>query len=171
VGVQDFPFIVRLLAAATVTDNRIALTKRASAQQDLPAVARPVVFDVVRLGSKWDKNSRVVQGLCSRLKDRKDRLLLCRDFPVSPPPAAADNGPYVDFDGCPTTSAPFYIRTASQDTTSWRTPALLQHAFVLSRRYAAIAHFQGHPGGGPSHSSTKGTVWFAPAKGAPTSAG
>ena len=104
-------------------------------------------------------------------KDRKDWLPLCRNFPVSPPPAAADNGPYVDFDGCPTTSAPFYIRTASQDTTSWRTPALLQHAFVLSRRYAAIAHFQGHPGGGPSHSSTKGTVWFAPAKGAPTSAG
>ena len=53
-------FIVRLLAAATVTDNRIALTKRASAQQDLPAVARPVVFDVVRLGRKWDKNNRVV---------------------------------------------------------------------------------------------------------------
>jgi hypothetical protein len=53
-------FILRLLAAATVTDNRIALTKRASAQQDLPAVARPVVFDVVRLGRKWDKNNRVV---------------------------------------------------------------------------------------------------------------
>lgn len=53
-------FIVCLLAAATVTDNRFALTKRASAQQDLPAVARPVVFDVVRLGRKWDKNNRVV---------------------------------------------------------------------------------------------------------------
>jgi len=59
-------------------------------------------------------------------KDRKDWLPLCKDSPVGPPPAAADNGPYVDFDVCPTTSAPFYIRTASQDTTSWRTPALLQ---------------------------------------------
>ena len=51
-------------------------------------------------------------------KDRKDWLPLCKDSPVGPPPAAADNGPYVDFDVCPTTSSPFYIRTASQDTTS-----------------------------------------------------
>jgi hypothetical protein len=52
-------FIVRLLAAATMTYNGIAFTNRASAQQDLPAVARPVVFDLVRLGRKWDKNNRV----------------------------------------------------------------------------------------------------------------
>jgi hypothetical protein len=55
-------FIVRLLAAATMTDNGIAFTNRASAQQDVPAVARPVAFDLVRLDRKWDKNNRVCIG-------------------------------------------------------------------------------------------------------------
>jgi hypothetical protein len=51
-------FIVRLLATATVTDDGIAHTNRASAQQGLIAIASPIGFHLVRLGGKWDKNNR-----------------------------------------------------------------------------------------------------------------
>ena len=51
-------FIVRLLAPATVTDNGITFTNRASAQQDSIAIASPIAFELVRLGRKWDKNNR-----------------------------------------------------------------------------------------------------------------
>ena len=53
-------FVVRLLATATVTDDGIEFTNRASAQQHVLAVAHPVGFDLVRLGRKWDKNNRDV---------------------------------------------------------------------------------------------------------------
>ena len=52
--------IVRLLATVAVTDDGIAFTQRASSQQALLAVARPVAFDLARRGRKWDKNNRVV---------------------------------------------------------------------------------------------------------------
>jgi hypothetical protein len=52
-------FIVRLLATATVADNRIAFTQRTSAQQHV-AVVLPVGFGLARRGRKWDKNNRVV---------------------------------------------------------------------------------------------------------------
>ena len=51
-------FIVSLLMAAAVTDNGIAFTNGASAQQDSIAIASPIAFDLVRRGRKWDKNNR-----------------------------------------------------------------------------------------------------------------
>ena len=51
-------FIVRLLAAASVTDDRIIFANRASPQYDLVAVARPIGFELVRWGGKWDKKNR-----------------------------------------------------------------------------------------------------------------
>jgi hypothetical protein len=56
-------FIVRLLAAATVADDRIAFTNRASPQPDVLAVASPVGFELVRRGRKWDKENRSSWGL------------------------------------------------------------------------------------------------------------
>jgi hypothetical protein len=41
-------FIVRLLETATVTDNGIAVTRRASARQLVLAIFLPVAFDLVR---------------------------------------------------------------------------------------------------------------------------
>jgi hypothetical protein len=51
-------FIVRLLAPTTVTDDGIAFTNRAPPQQDLLAIARPIGFDLVWRGRKWDKKNR-----------------------------------------------------------------------------------------------------------------
>ena len=55
--------IVGLLAAASVTDDRIAFTNRASPQDDLVAVFGPVGFQLVRRGGKWDKKNRRSWGL------------------------------------------------------------------------------------------------------------
>jgi hypothetical protein len=57
--------IVCLLAAASVADDRIAFTNRASPQNNLVAVYGPVVFDLVRRDGKWDKQNRSSSGLCS----------------------------------------------------------------------------------------------------------
>jgi hypothetical protein len=51
-------FIVRLLAAVSVADDRIALTHGASPQDDLGALFRPVGFELARRGGKWDKDNR-----------------------------------------------------------------------------------------------------------------
>jgi hypothetical protein len=51
-------FIVRLLAPATVANDRIAFTNRAPPRHDLLAVASPVGFELVRRGRKWDKKNR-----------------------------------------------------------------------------------------------------------------
>jgi len=51
-------FIVRLLAPATVADDRVAFTNWASPQHDVLAVASPVGFELVRRGRKWDKENR-----------------------------------------------------------------------------------------------------------------
>lgn len=51
-------FIVGLLAAAAVTDNRIAATQRASARQLVLAIFLPVAFDLAGFARKWDKNNR-----------------------------------------------------------------------------------------------------------------
>jgi hypothetical protein len=50
--------VVRLLAATTVTDDRIAFANRASPQHDVLAVASPVSFELVQRGRKWDKKNR-----------------------------------------------------------------------------------------------------------------
>jgi len=57
--------IVRLLAAASMADDRIALTNRASPQDDFGAVRRPIRFELVRRDGKWDKQNRRSLGLCS----------------------------------------------------------------------------------------------------------
>ena len=57
--------IVRLLAAASVADYRIAFANGASPQDDLVAVPGPIGFQLVRRGGKWDKKNRSSSGLCS----------------------------------------------------------------------------------------------------------
>src|SRR5262249_4049918 len=57
--------IVRLLAAASVADDRLPLTYRAS-PQDLVAVLLPLRFKLVRRRRKWDKENRSRWGLCHR---------------------------------------------------------------------------------------------------------
>jgi hypothetical protein len=57
-------FIVRLLAAASVADDRIAFTNRAVPQDDLVAVFGPIDFELVQRGGKWDKKNRSSSGLC-----------------------------------------------------------------------------------------------------------
>ena len=49
--------IVRLLAAASVADDQLPLTDRAS-PQDLVAVLLPFSFKLVQRGRKWDKENR-----------------------------------------------------------------------------------------------------------------
>jgi hypothetical protein len=51
-------FIVGLLAAASMADDRIAFTNRASPQDDFRAVRGPLRFELVRRGRKWDKRNR-----------------------------------------------------------------------------------------------------------------
>ena len=64
--------IVRLLAATTVTDDRIAFAYRASPQDDLVAVSSPIAFQLVRQSGKWDKKNRSSSGLCSGIDLAKD---------------------------------------------------------------------------------------------------
>jgi hypothetical protein len=55
--------IVRLLAAVSVADDRIALTNRASPQDDFRARG-PIRFELVRRDGKWDKRNRSLLELC-----------------------------------------------------------------------------------------------------------
>jgi hypothetical protein len=48
-------FIVRLLAAVSMADDRITLTNRASPQNDPGAACGPIPFELVRRDRKWDK--------------------------------------------------------------------------------------------------------------------
>jgi hypothetical protein len=80
-------FIVRLLAPATVADDRIAFTNRASPQHDVLAVASPVGFELVRRGRKWDKENRCSGGLPPgvdppRSEPKAGPLLLKRKIPT-----------------------------------------------------------------------------------------
>ena len=56
--------IVRLLAAPSMTDDRIARTNRAPPQDDFGAARRPIRFELVRKDTKWDKQNRTSSGLC-----------------------------------------------------------------------------------------------------------
>jgi len=58
-------FIVRLLAAASVTDDRIGTAKRTSPQDHIGAPLVPIAFDLARRDGKWDKYNRSQTGLCS----------------------------------------------------------------------------------------------------------
>ena len=57
-------FIVRLLAAAPVADDRVACTNGASPQNNLNPACGPIGFELVRRGAKWDKENRGSRGLC-----------------------------------------------------------------------------------------------------------
>jgi hypothetical protein len=50
--------IMRLLAAASVADDRINFTCRTSSQNNLGAARSPIRFELVRRGGKWDKKNR-----------------------------------------------------------------------------------------------------------------
>jgi hypothetical protein len=56
--------IVRLLAAASVADDRIVFAIGASPQNDLGTARGPIRFDLVRRGRKWDKKNRSSLELC-----------------------------------------------------------------------------------------------------------
>ena len=56
--------IVRLLAAASVADDRITFTSRASSQNDFVAARGPIRFELVWRDAKWDKQNRRSSGLC-----------------------------------------------------------------------------------------------------------
>jgi hypothetical protein len=58
-------FIVRLLAAASVADDRIHFTCRTSSQNNL--ARRPIRFELVRRCGKWDKQNRTLLELCPGL--------------------------------------------------------------------------------------------------------
>ena len=50
--------IMHLLAAASVTNDRINFTRRASPQNNLGAARGPIRFELVRPCGKWDKQNR-----------------------------------------------------------------------------------------------------------------
>jgi hypothetical protein len=63
--------VVRLLTAAAMTNDRISLTKRASAYDDLVAVFRPVGGNLIRRDGNWDKVDRTSHGFRLRLRPAK----------------------------------------------------------------------------------------------------
>ena len=56
--------IVRLLAAASMADDRIAFTSGTSPQHDFGAACGPIGFELVRRDGKWDKQNRSSSELC-----------------------------------------------------------------------------------------------------------
>ncbi len=60
-------FIVRLFAAVSMADDRIALANRASPQDDFGAARGPIRFELVRRDAKWDKQNRTSLELCPGL--------------------------------------------------------------------------------------------------------
>jgi hypothetical protein len=57
-------FIVRLLAAASVANDRITFASGAAPQDDFGAARGPIRFELVRRDGKWDKQNRSSSGLC-----------------------------------------------------------------------------------------------------------
>ena len=57
-------FIVRLLAAASVADDRIDFASGTSPQNNLGAARGPFPFELVRRDGKWDKQNRTSLELC-----------------------------------------------------------------------------------------------------------
>lgn len=56
--------VVRLLAAASMTDDGIAFTSGASTHDNFGATRSPLCFELVRRDGKWDKQNRRSSGLC-----------------------------------------------------------------------------------------------------------
>jgi hypothetical protein len=57
-------FVVCLLAAASMADDRILLTDGALPRNDLGAAGRPIGFQLVGRDGKWDKENRTLWELC-----------------------------------------------------------------------------------------------------------
>ncbi|MGB8293868.1 MAG: hypothetical protein WCG85_00415, partial [Polyangia bacterium] len=55
-------FIVSLLEAAAMPDDRVTFTNRAPARNDLGALCGPIGFQVDLAGGKWDKENRSNRG-------------------------------------------------------------------------------------------------------------
>jgi uncharacterized protein YaeQ len=51
-------FIVRLLAAAFMAEDRIAFTHGTSPQDNLAGLSGPIGLELVRWDGKWDKENR-----------------------------------------------------------------------------------------------------------------
>ena len=51
--------VVRLLAAASMPDDRILSTNRALPQNNPDTTGRPIRFQLVRREGKWDKDNRI----------------------------------------------------------------------------------------------------------------
>jgi hypothetical protein len=64
--------IVRLLAAVSMADDRIAFTSGASPQDDFGAARGPIRFKLVRRDRKWDKQNRSSLELCPPALTRQD---------------------------------------------------------------------------------------------------
>ena len=52
--------VVCLLAAASMTDDRIVLTNGALPQNGVGTARRPIRFQLVRRNGKWDKQNRTL---------------------------------------------------------------------------------------------------------------
>ncbi len=73
--------IMRLLPAASVTDDRINSTHRASPQNNLGAARGPIRFELVRRCGKWDKQNRTSWSsapalTCQDLSRKRSSFLL-----------------------------------------------------------------------------------------------
>jgi hypothetical protein len=73
--------IMRLLAAASVTNDRIDFTHRASPQNNLGAARGPIRFELVRRCGKWDKQNRTLWSsapalTCQDLSRKRGSFLL-----------------------------------------------------------------------------------------------
>ena len=58
--------VVCLLAAASMTDDRIVLTNGALPQNGPGTTGGPIGFQLVRRDGKWDKENRILLELCPR---------------------------------------------------------------------------------------------------------
>jgi hypothetical protein len=73
--------IMRLLAAASVADDRVNFTRRASPQNNLGAARGPIRFELVQRSAKWDKQNRTSWSsapalTCQDLSRKRSSFLL-----------------------------------------------------------------------------------------------
>jgi hypothetical protein len=63
--------VVRLLAPASMTDDRIVLTSGALPLNGLGTARGPISFHLVRRDGKWDKENRILIGALPRRRPAK----------------------------------------------------------------------------------------------------
>jgi hypothetical protein len=84
--------IMRLLAAASVTDDRVNLTPRASPQNNLGAARGPIRFELVQRSAKWDKQNRTSWSSAPALT-RQDLSRKRSSFLLKPKIQLEENNP------------------------------------------------------------------------------